>query len=93
MLFGCNVRLVPNEQKTHYEKVVVDGRTFFLDHYMLEEDITEYNHIRAKISDALLESKGQIIKESLWPYLLKVTQMSKTRIHFNADEKWVRVFE
>jgi|APCry1669189000_1035189.scaffolds.fasta_scaffold696400_1 hypothetical protein len=40
ILFGCNVKLVPNESKTHFEKAVVDKRTFYLDHYIMEEDVT-----------------------------------------------------
>ena len=40
ILFGCNVKLVPNESKTHFEKAVVDNRTFYLDHYIMEEDVT-----------------------------------------------------
>jgi hypothetical protein len=81
-----------NEAKTHYDKVVIDGRTFYLDHYILEEDITEFNHIRATISEALLE-KTHLVQGSLWPLIKKVAETPRTKIHFNVDEKWVRVFE
>lgn len=60
---------------------------------MLDEDITEFNQLRTKISDSLLEGKGHLMKELLWPYLKKVAEKNKIPIHFNADEKWVRVFE
>jgi hypothetical protein len=46
MVFACSVRLVPNESKTLFEKLVGDNRTYYLDHYVLEEDVTEFNDIR-----------------------------------------------
>jgi hypothetical protein len=53
-MFACNVKLVPNESKTHYEKVVCDKRVFILDHYIMEEDLHELNKARESIKSALL---------------------------------------
>ena len=69
MMFGCSVKLKPNESKTHYEKVLIDDRSFYLDHYILEEDVTELNAIRASVAKALLETKGINRSEDIWPLL------------------------
>ena len=58
MLFGCNVKLIPNEAKTHFEKIVVDKRTFYLDHYVMEEDVNMLNSVRDEVRKALLSRGG-----------------------------------
>jgi hypothetical protein len=92
MLFGCNVKLVPNESKTHFERAVVDKRTFYLDHYVMDEDVNDLNLMREEVKKALL-SRGGLEHCQLWTHLRKVIGRNCTRIHFNIDEKWVRVLE
>jgi len=31
--------------------------------------------------------------EELWPLIKKVAETPRIKIHFNVDEKWMRVFE
>ena len=69
MLFGCNVKLVANEAKTHFERAVVDKRTFFFDHYVMEEDVSDFNAVREEVKRALLARGGLEQHCQLWERL------------------------